>query len=73
MVSERPGHTRAQAADAADDQVDGHAGLRGPVEGVDDGHVVESVDLDHDATVGAGLGLFVDAARRPGRGSRPVR
>ena len=43
----------------------GHAGLRGPVQGVDDGHVVETVHLDGDAPVGAGRGLRVDELDHP--------
>ncbi|MNR50767.1 hypothetical protein D3C85_1703350 [compost metagenome] len=39
-------HAGAQGADAANHDVNLYAGLRGPVEGIDDGFVHHGVDLD---------------------------
>ena len=60
MFSRQPGHARAQRADAAHPDVDGHAGLRRAVERVDGGLVDDRVALEADAR----------RAGRPG-GSRP--
>ena len=46
----------AQAAEAADDEVDFHAGLRGGVERLDDFRVLEGVHLGDDAGFAAGRG-----------------
>ena len=51
------GHARPQAADAADDQVDPHAGLRGAVEHLDDLGVDQRVDLGDDPRRPALLGV----------------
>ncbi len=48
------GDARAQAADAADRELDLHAGLRGHVERVDHVHVDEGVHLGDDLALAAG-------------------
>ena len=48
MFSERPGDAGPQAADAADHQVDGHPGLAGRIEGVDDLRIDQGVHLGPD-------------------------
>ena len=57
MFSETPGTPGPQAADAADDQVDLHAGGRGFVEGLDDPRVHQRVHLGDDPRRAAGLGV----------------
>ena len=52
MLSLTPGTPGRRHADAADDQVDLHAGLRGPVEDADHLVVGDRVDLDDDAAPG---------------------
>ena len=53
----QPGHPGPKAAPAPDDQIHRGAGLRSPVEGVDDARVGEAVGLEHDAAGPAGGGL----------------
>ena len=48
MFSDRPGTPGPQAADAADDQVDLHAGLAGRVEPVDHCRIDQRVQLGPD-------------------------
>ena len=48
MRSLTPGQAAAQAADAAHDQVDLHAGLRGAIQRVDDLRIDERVHLGDD-------------------------
>src|SRR4029077_7848538 len=61
-------YPRAQAADAAHDELDAHAGLRGFVERLDHRPVDEAVHLEHDTTRGPGSRIrahaphFVDDA-----------
>ncbi len=52
------GHAGTQSADAADDEVDGDAGLRCDVERVDDLVVEQRVHLGDDARGAAGAGVF---------------
>ena len=54
------GDARTQPAQAADGQVDLHAGARGAVEGVDHGRIGQAVELEHDASRGAGVSLLLD-------------
>ena len=59
---------RPQAADAADHQVDRHAGLAGAVEGLDRAAVDDRVELGEDPRLLAlpgPLGLLVDQLDRP--------
>ena len=63
MLSETPGHARAQAADAADDQIDPHAGLRSPVEQRDDLGIDQRIQLGDDPRGVAGLGVRASRAR----------
>ena len=57
MFSESPGTPGPQAADAADDEVDLHAGLRGLVELLDDLLVDQGVELGPDLRLAAGPGV----------------
>ena len=71
MFSRQPGHAGPQRADAAHDQVDLHAGLRRPVERVDELLVDQRVHLDPDAgrrrPAAACRSRARSARRRPGR------
>jgi hypothetical protein len=60
MFSDRPLTPGPQGADAAHDQVDGDAGLRGLVERLDDLRLEQRVHLGDDAhaLAGAGVGGF---------------
>ena len=58
MFSETPGTAGPQAADAADDQVDPDARLRGVVERLDDLRVDQRVHLGDDPRRAAGLGVL---------------
>ena len=63
MFSDKPGHARPQAADAAHHQLDRHAGLRGLVERVDDIGIDQRVHLHPDRgrpAVTGMAGLAVD-------------
>ena len=53
-VLRQAGHARAQAADAAHDEIDLHAGLRGLVQRLDHRPVDEAVHLQHDTTPAPG-------------------
>ena len=50
-------HAGTQAADAADDELDVHAGLAGHVQFLDQRAIDEAVDLDDHASVPAGAGV----------------
>ena len=58
MFSLTPGDARPQAAEAADDQVNLHARLRGAVERPANGALLERVALDDDLRRPAGLGVL---------------
>ncbi len=65
MLSDRPGTPRPQRADAAHDQIDLHAGLRGLVERLDHLRFEQRIHLGDDARLAAGtrdLGLGADRA-----------
>ena len=67
MFSEMPGKPGPQAADAAHDQVDRHAGLAGPIQRFDHAMVHQRVDLGEDSRlppVACSLGLLVDQLDR---------
>jgi hypothetical protein len=59
---------RAQAAEAADHQIDRDSRSRGPVEGVDDFGIGQPVGLEHDAAETAGSRLGIDGAHDLGAG-----
>ena len=68
MVSETPGTPGRKRADAAHDEVDRHAGLRGAVERLDDPRLGEGVHARLDARGPAGArlgGLGVDQLDQP--------
>src|SRR5205085_7711745 len=61
-------HTRHEAADAANEEIDFHAGVAGAIERVDDRRLHESVELRHDRRSLAALGvlsLAIDHRNRP--------
>ncbi len=67
MFSERPGHARPQAADAAHHQIDLHAGIARPVERIDDAGIDQGIDLGPDLRRAACLGvgnLLVDVLEK---------
>ncbi len=67
-VLAHPGHSRHEAADAADEQVDFHAGAAGAVERVDDGRLDQRIHLRRDRgrlSGGSIRRLAVDHLDRP--------
>ncbi len=67
IFSLRPG-TPTQAADTANDEPDGHAGLRGAIERIDDVAIHKAVQLrpDFGRTPGLGMGDFLFDALHQG-------